>query len=157
MTRHISNIQIDMIDKLRVGGFGVLLFGQLGQSGQHGGDLGRDRWWGGQVVSLGYESVLIGGPGQSDLLSFGGDEVRSSLVGVARLVSDDFLCVGLIAGSTIGTGVAVRSNIWVRYHSKQILIHSGSNPSMDTDLHLLLPSSLRTSEDDTMVMRGWEG
>ena len=111
MTRHISNIQIDMIDKLRVGRFGVLLFGQLGQSGQHGGDLGRDRWWGGQVVSLGYESVLIGGPGQSDLLSFGGDEVRSSLVGVARLVSDDFLCVGLIAGSTIGTGVAILSNI----------------------------------------------
>ena len=82
-----------------------------GESGQHGGDLRRNWRWSRQVSSSGHESVLIGGPGQSDLLSFGGDEVRSSLVGVARLVSDDFLCVGLIAGSTIGTGVAVRSNI----------------------------------------------
>merc|ERR1740128_851046 len=58
------------------------------------------------MISGGDESVLIGGPGQSDLLAFGSDEVRSSLVGVAGFVSDGLLGVGFIAGCTVGSGVA---------------------------------------------------
>ena len=80
-----------------------------GESGQHGGDLRRNWRWSRQVSSSGHESVLIGGPTQRDFLSFGRDVVRGSLIGVARLVSDDLLLVGFGAGCAIWTGVAVRS------------------------------------------------
>ena len=73
-----------------------------GKSGQHRGDFSRDWWWGGQVVSLGYESVLIGSPRQSDFLSFGRDVERHSLVGATQIVSEHFLCVRFIAGCTVG-------------------------------------------------------
>merc|ERR1740128_72792 len=110
MKHHIFAI-CRRVDSLRVGGFGVGggvvgLFDQFGKSWQHGGDLSRDRWGSGQMISGGDESVLIGGPSQSDLLAFGSDEVRSSLVGVAGFVSDGLLGVGFIAGCTVGSGVA---------------------------------------------------
>ena len=91
----------------RVGGLGVgVLVDQLGQSGQHGGDLSGDRGRSGQVVALGQESVLIGSPCQGDLLSFGADVVGRSLVGVARVVADHLLGVGFIAGRSVRSGVA---------------------------------------------------
>ena len=37
----------------------------------------------GQVVTFGLESCVIGHPGQSEFLAFGGDPVGRSLVGVA--------------------------------------------------------------------------
>ena len=38
----------------------------------------------GQVVSLGLESGIISGPGQSEFLAFRGNPVRGSLVGVSH-------------------------------------------------------------------------
>ena len=84
----------------------------------------------GQVVTLGSETGLIGNPGQSEFLAFGGDPVGRSLVGVAVnilvLVGGDVLAVRvlgvndlgtdlllglrLIAGGTVGSGVAVSPN-----------------------------------------------
>ncbi len=71
----------------------------------------------GQVVSLGLESVLIGGPGQSDLLALGRDVVRGSLVGVSAVVAlavtlsfavtgELLLDVGLVTGRTIRTSIS---------------------------------------------------
>ena len=40
----------------------------------------------GQMGSLGLETGLISGPGQSEFLSFGGNPVRGSLVGVSHNV-----------------------------------------------------------------------
>ena len=153
----ISN-ELSSIDKL-IGRFGVFIH-QFGQSGQHGGDLSWDWGRSRQVISTGQETVLISGPGQRDFLSFGRDVVRRSLVGVARLVSDHFLGVGLVTGRTVRTGVAKHSNM---PQSVQFDIHqriqgfdrTGLGIDGDsTHLHLLLPSSLRTSEDETMVIWG---
>jgi hypothetical protein len=74
----------------------------------------------GQVGALGFESLLISGPGQSEFLAFGGDPVRRSLVGVShnilvggfavRVVCDALhllLDLGFLAGGVVGLGVAV--------------------------------------------------
>jgi hypothetical protein len=74
----------------------------------------------GQVVTLGLESGVISGPGQSEFLAFGGDPVGGSLVGVALNFLGGFLAVivdgghdefllllGLIAGRVVRLGVAV--------------------------------------------------
>ena len=84
--------------------------------------LGSD----GQVVTLGLEAVLIGGPGQSDLLAFGRDVVRRSLVGVARVVAlavaflsvavllagQLLLGVGFVAGRSVRSGVSLVEKKW---------------------------------------------
>jgi hypothetical protein len=72
------------------------------------------------VVTLGLESGVISGPGQSEFLAFGGDPVGGSLVGVALNFLGGFLAViidgghdefllllGLIAGRVVRLGVAV--------------------------------------------------
>ena len=77
------------------------------------------KWSDGQVIALGLETVLISNPSQSDLLSFGGDVVRRSLVSVslAGLVftlavtaatagADLFLDVGLVTGGAIRARVS---------------------------------------------------
>ena len=74
----------------------------------------------GQMVTLGLESGIIGGPGQSEFLAFGGNPVGGSLVGVAHNFLGVFFAVvidggdgeflldlGLIAGGVVGLGVAV--------------------------------------------------
>ena len=65
----------------------------------------------GQVVTLGLETRLIGGPGQSEFLAFGGDPVRRSLVGVAidffsLFVVKFLLSLRLIASGAVGSSVA---------------------------------------------------
>ena len=79
----------------------------------------------GQVVTLGCETSLIGNPGQSEFLAFGGDPVGRSLVGVAEdifvLVSGDVLavrvlgvndlCADLLLGLRLFAGGVVRSII----------------------------------------------
>jgi hypothetical protein len=73
-----------------------------------------------QVVALWLETGLIGGPGQSNFLAFGGNPVGRSLVGVAhnilvgglsvRIVRSALhllLDLGLFTGGVVGSGVAV--------------------------------------------------
>jgi hypothetical protein len=75
----------------------------------------------GQMGALGLESLLIGGPGQSEFLAFGGDPVGRSLVGVAhnvlvggfavRIVFDSLhllLDLGFLTGGVVGLGVAAQ-------------------------------------------------
>ncbi len=74
-----------------------------------------------QVVAFGLETGLIGGPGQSEFLAFGGNPVGRSLVGVAHNILVSGLSVrivrgalhllldlGLFTGGVVGSGVAVR-------------------------------------------------
>ena len=79
----------------------------------------------GQVVTFGLETVLISDPGEGETVTFGGDPVRRSLVGVAHtglvvlavsvlavagaVAADVLLGLGFFAGGTIGTSVA---NYW---------------------------------------------
>ena len=60
----------------------------------------------GQVVTLGCETSLIGNPGQSEFLAFGGDPVGISLVGVAVnilvLVGGDVLAVRVLGVNDAG-------------------------------------------------------
>ena len=60
----------------------------------------------GQVVTLGCETSLIGNPGQSEFLAFGGDPVGRSLVGVAVnilvLVGGDVLAVRVLGVNDAG-------------------------------------------------------
>ena len=78
---------------------------------------GRD----GQVVAPWLESVFIGGPGQSEFLTFGGDPVRGSSVGVAvnivvsgfaiRIVGDALhllLHLRFLAGCVVGSRIAAK-------------------------------------------------
>ena len=73
----------------------------------------------GQVVTLGQETVLIGSPGQSDILTLGRDVVDGTFVGVslagfvtvlsvttATAGADLFLGVGFITGGTVRTRVS---------------------------------------------------
>jgi len=76
----------------------------------------------GQVVTLGLETVLISDPGEGETVTFGGDPVRRSLVGVSHtglvvlavsvlavagaVAADVLLGLGFFAGGTIGTSVA---------------------------------------------------
>ena len=73
-----------------------------------------------QVVALWLETGLIGGPGQSNFLAFGGDPVGRSLVGVSlditvrlfavRVVGDSLeglLLVSFIAGGAVRSSVAI--------------------------------------------------
>jgi hypothetical protein len=74
-----------------------------------------------QVVTLGLETGLIGGPSQSELLAFGGDPVRRSLVGVShnilvggfaiRVVGDSLeflLDLRFLAGGVVRLGIAAK-------------------------------------------------
>ena len=74
-----------------------------------------------QVVTLGLETGLIGGPSQSELLAFGGDPVRRSLVGVShnilvsgfavRVVGDSLhllLDLRFLTGGVVRLGVAAQ-------------------------------------------------
>ena len=75
-------------------------------------------WGNGQVVALGLESGVIGDPGESEALAFGGDPVGRSLVGVAHtglvilavsvasVRADVLLGLGFLAGGAVGTSVA---------------------------------------------------
>ena len=70
------------------------------------------------MVTLGLETVLIGDPGEGELLAFGRNPVRGSLVGVthagfvvlavsaAAVVADLLLGVGFIAGGVVRSSVA---------------------------------------------------
>ena len=76
----------------------------------------------GQVVTLGLETVLISDPGEGETVTFGGDPVRRSLVGVAHtglvvlavsvlavagaVAADLFLGVGFVAGGVVRSSVA---------------------------------------------------
>jgi hypothetical protein len=51
------------------------------------------------VVALGLESVFIGGPGQSEFLSFGGHPVRGSSVSVAINVRVSCFAIRIIRGA----------------------------------------------------------
>jgi hypothetical protein len=77
----------------------------------------------GQMVTLGLESGIIGNPGQSEFLAFGGNPVRRSLVGVSLDFSVRFfavrvvgfaleflLGVGFVTGGVVGLGVAAKIN-----------------------------------------------
>jgi hypothetical protein len=79
----------------------------------------------GQMVAFWLESVFIGRPGQSEFLSFGGDPVRGSTVGVAinivvsgfsvRIVTCAFhflLDLGFLAGRVIRSRVTVGKRIF---------------------------------------------
>ena len=74
----------------------------------------------GQVVTLGLESGVISGPGQSEFLAFRGNPVGRSFVGISVNLLGVFLAVivdgghdefllllGLIAGRVVRLGVAV--------------------------------------------------
>ena len=77
----------------------------------------------GQVVTLGLETVLIGDPGEGELLAFGRNPVRGSLAGVAHtglvvlavsvlavagtVAADVLLGVGFVTGSVVRSSVAV--------------------------------------------------
>ena len=75
----------------------------------------------GQMGTLGFESLLISGPGQSEFLAFGGHPVRRSFVGVShnilvggfaiRVVGDSLeflLDLGFLAGGVVRLGVAAK-------------------------------------------------
>ena len=74
----------------------------------------------GQVVTLGLESGIIGGPGQSEFLAFRGNPVGRSLVGVSvdflfsffavviNFGDDEFLLLlGFLTGGVVRLGVAI--------------------------------------------------
>jgi hypothetical protein len=78
----------------------------------------------GQVVTLGLESGVISGPGQSEFLAFRGNPVGRSFVGIsvnllgvffAVIVDgghDEFLLfLGLVTGGVVRLGVAVFLNL----------------------------------------------
>ena len=52
-----------------------------------------------QVVTLGLETGIIGNPGQSEALAFGGDPVRGSLVGVSLDITVGFFAVRVVGDS----------------------------------------------------------
>lgn len=74
----------------------LVLLGQRSQVLQSALDLGRDRWWHGDVVSLGLESVLIGDVADLDRDSLGG--------GVAELALSD---LEIFNRETSSNGLAV--------------------------------------------------
>ncbi len=92
-----------------------------------------------QVVALWLETGLIGGPGQSEFLAFGGDPVGRSLVGVAHNILVSGLSVrivrsalqllldlGFFTGGVVGSGVAVTcpaSNSFIRICVTTLLIN----------------------------------
>jgi hypothetical protein len=74
----------------------------------------------GQVVTLGLESGVISGPGQSEFLAFRGNPVGRSFVGISvnllgvffAVIVDGghdefFLLLGLVTGGVVRLGVAV--------------------------------------------------
>jgi hypothetical protein len=74
----------------------------------------------GQVVTLGLESGVISGPGQSEFLAFRGNPVGRSFVGISvnllgvffAVIIDGgdgefFLFLGLVTGGVVRLGVAV--------------------------------------------------
>ncbi len=88
--------------------------------GSHGEFVDVDRG-NGQVVTLGFESLLISNPGQSEFLAFGGNPVRRSPVGVThnilvssfavRVVGDALellLDLRFLAGGVVRLGVAAQ-------------------------------------------------
>jgi hypothetical protein len=112
-----------------------------------------------QVVTLGLETGLIGGPSQSELLAFGGDPVRRSLVGVShnilvsgfavRVVGDSLhllLDLGFLAGGVVRLGVAAQV---IKREFSTNLTNSNLpkfNFIIEFYLHWLLPSRLRSSD-----------
>ena len=72
----------------------------------------------GQVVTLGLETVLIGNPGEGELLAFRRNPVRGSLAGVAHtglvvlavsvasVAADVLLGLGFFASGAIRTSIA---------------------------------------------------
>ena len=91
----------------------------------------------GQVVTLGLESGVISGPGQSEFLAFRGNPVGRSFVGISVNLLGVFLAVivdgghdefllllGLIAGRVVRLGVAVFLNlIFISYFISRQLIN----------------------------------
>ena len=112
-----------------------------------------------QVVTLGLETGLIGGPSQSELLAFGGDPVRRSLVGVShnilvsgfavRVVGDSLeflLDLRFLAGGVVRLGAAAKV-------IKREFSTNSTNLNLpkyyfifEFYLHWLLPSRLRSSD-----------
>jgi hypothetical protein len=99
----------------------------------------------GQVITLGLETGIIGNPGQSEALAFGGDPVRGSLVGVSlditvgffavRVVGDSLeslLGVSFIASSAIRSSVAEIEKCELYFISKKkrdlnnVLLHTST-------------------------------
>ena len=122
----------------------------------------------GQMVTLGFESLLISGPGQSEFLAFGGDPVRRSFVGVShnilvsgfavRVVGDSLeflLDLRFLAGGVVRLGVAAKvikrefsTNLTNFNLPKYYFI-------IEFYLHWLLPSRLRSSDWLVMVMSAY--
>ena len=87
------------------------------------------------MVTLGLETVLIGNPGEGDLLTLGRDVVDGSLVGVAHtglvilavsvasIGADVFLGLGFFAGSAVGTSVA-------KYITRSIILQFRANENV---------------------------
>jgi hypothetical protein len=59
-------------------------------------------------------TVLISHPGDGDLLALRSDPVGRSLIGVSCFVAGALLDVGFLAGSSIGSGVAVNQMIFFK-------------------------------------------
>ena len=79
----------------------------------------------GQVVTLGLESGVISGPGQSEFLAFRGNPVGRSFVGISvnllgvffAVIIDGgdgefFLFLGLVTGGVVRLGVAITQINW---------------------------------------------
>jgi hypothetical protein len=119
----------------------------------------------GQVVALGLETGIIGDPGQSEALAFGGDPVGRSLVGVSLDITVGLFAVRVVGDSLEGlllvsfiAGGAVRSSVAIIKKSIELL---QSNQLKENQcwtkiayLHWPLPSTLRTSDWLTMVISG---
>ena len=114
-----------------------------------------------QVVTLGLETGLIGGPSQSEFLAFGRDPVRGSFVGVAHNVLVSCFAVRIVRCALhlllhlgLFTGGVIRSGIAVTYTqsktSLECVLEIENEELMY--LHLLLPSRLRSSDWLTMVI-----
>jgi hypothetical protein len=122
----------------------------------------------GQMVTLGFESLLISGPGQSEFLTFRGDPVRRSLVGVShnilvsgfavRVVCDSLhllLDLGFLAGGVVRLGVAAQIiEMEFRTNSTNLNIPK-YNFIIEFYLHWLLPSRLRSSDWLVMVISAY--
>ena len=120
------------------------------------------------MVTLGFESLLISGPGQSEFLTFRGDPVRRSLVGVShnilvsgfavRVVCDSLhllLDLGFLAGGVVRLGIAAKV-------IKREFSTNSTNLNLpkyyfifEFYLHWLLPSRLRSSDWLVMVISAY--
>ncbi len=113
----------------------------------------------GQMGTLGFESLLISGPGQSEFLAFGGDPVRRSLVGVShnilvsgfavRVVGDSLeflLDLRFLAGGVVRLGVAAQVTKREFSTNSTNLNIPKLNFIIEFYLHWLLPSRLRSSD-----------